>query len=1095
MSRHFLQFKYILPTRACSNNISLTKLLTLIFLGSKIRHVSNEHNARLTLLVTSVNIVIIIIIVTLFDFIALKPCPALSAAPQSLKWTRVDIPMEGAAGGWVLADGSDIQHLTAAADGTLYAYGKGLPCTLYKSTDRGLKWSSIGNVQDEITDIAVSLHDANTIYYSTVTAVYRSTDGGKTFLALPAEPGGAGANNKIITSLAATWLNNNIVAVGIRDTDIGEYGGVYLFNEGDIVPAWTDSNIGNLDVYAVAFSPNYSGDRQVVAVVTDETDTFIYNQIGNADWNAFIGPARLNQDNSEPPVAVAVAEGTLLSFPADYYADTASDNNFFFVGIDTGAGIGDVYKITCVDAPGESLAADLNCGRAYGEINTDITGLAVYFDSQYSILLAGAADSSHIYISTDGGISWGKSKKVPTGDSYTEVLVAPNFTTTGLIYAASSGDGSALSISRDTGLTWNQISFIDTAVTSIIDFAPSPDFSVSDAIFMITFGSGHSLWRSMDDGATWERIFSSDSSGIDTLALVGLPPQYGNESQTVFAVGESNSRPALWESKDNGQSFQCRFTCEPVTGAAFSIDVWAIIDENTLYAGSFNGSQGKIYQTTNSGLNFSEGGTAGTDSLYSLAVSPDFDNDGTIMVGNSDGGVYYSSDNGSSFQTLPFFAAAPPLTGFISVAFDYDFKTNQTVYAASSTAGSGLYRFVIGQSDAWESIDGAMPGGAEIKYLTASNNGVLYAVNYTTDGGMERCLNPTTTSGATFETVTLGLSSGATLSGLWQSNARLWTIDNHNINDDKLMTYYDTLTSPAVQVAPENGMSGIGSLVDHTVRNVTIDWETMDGATNYEWQCTYDTDFSTIPAGFNGTTQASSIRLPALEPATTYHWRVRACAPVYSPWSPKRSFTTSMDTEGVDLKPEMPAAGAEGVSVRPVFQWSVVVGAEAYELLVATDADFSHPVIVKMNEYALKTNVWQCDINLDYATTYYWKIRATTASTTSAWSSASVFITESAPVIDETLPAGEPEIPSTGNNTIMSLSSSKSIRSIPSSPAPEQSALLDISGPATSPAATTIINQLSDMPGWLIYLLGGLFGIVFLALMIVLIIVIKIKRV
>ncbi len=1056
-----------------------------MFLKSKIRHVSNEHNARFTPLA------IFVAIILLLNFIYLNPLPTLSAAPQALRWTRVNIPAEGSAGGWVLADGSDIQHLTIAADGTLYAYGKGLTYTLYKSTDRGLKWSYIGNVHDAITDIAVSPYNTNTIFYATATTVYQSSDGGKSFISLPANPGGVGTGNVTITSIAATWLNNNIIAVSTRDTDSGQFGGVYILNEGDIISAWTDSGIGNYDVYAVAFSPSYASDRQILAVATDETDTYIYNKIGNADWNAFIGRARLNKDNANPPVAVAVANGAVIAFPADYYADTASGRSFFFAGIDTGAGNGDVYKITCVDAPAESIVTDLNCGSAYGETNTDITGLTAYCDSRYSILLAGAADSSHIYTSTDGGISWGKSKKQPTGNSDTGVLMAPDFVTTSLIYAVTSGNGSAVSTSRDIGISWNQISLIDMAITSIVDFAPAPDLDKNNAVFMITFGGEHNLWRSTDDGSNWERILSSDSSSVDSLALVGLPPGYGKDSHAVFAFGESNGKPAIWESKDNGQSFQCRFTHQPATGTAFSIDVWTITDENTLYAGTFNGSQGKIYRTTNSGFSFSEVGAAGADSFYSLAVSPDFINDGTLLLGNSDGGVYYSSDNGSSFLTLPSYATAPPLTGSVSVAFDPDFKTSHTVYAASDTAGSGLYRFIIGKSDEWESIDSTLPGGAEIKHLTASNNGVLYAVNYNADGGMERCLNPTTASGATFETVTPGLSSGVKLSGLWQSNDRLWSVDDANC---KLMTYYDTLTSQSVQVAPDNGISGIGSLVNHTVRNVTIDWETIDGATNYEWQCTYDTDFSTVPAGFNGTTSTSSIRLPALEPATTYHWRVRACAPVFSPWSPKRSFTTSMDTEGVDLQPEMPAPGAEEVPIKPVFQWSVVVGAEAYELLVATDADFTHPVIVKINEYALKANVWKCDVNLDYATTYYWKIRATTASTRSAWSSASVFITEPAPVISETPPAQEPEMTASLNGTLTSLSSLDGINSFPSNPPSKQSKSLPPSAPEKSPAPTTIINQLPDIPGWLIYLIGGLLGIVFLALLIVLVIVIKIKR-
>ncbi|OGN94537.1 MAG: hypothetical protein A2Y89_07645 [Chloroflexi bacterium RBG_13_51_18] len=1042
---------------------------------------SNKHNARTAFSIISAAITTIL----LLNFFVFIPCPVLSATPQALRWTRVDIPAEGEAGGWVLAGGSDIQHLTMAADGTLYAYGKGLTFTLYKSTDRGLKWSCIGNIQDAIKDIAVSPYDSNIIYYATTAAIYRSTDGGKSFLPLPASPGGAGAGNIEVTSVTATWLNSNIVAVSTRDTDGGEYGGVYILNEGDIIPTWTDSAAGNYDVYTAVFSPNYAADRQIVAVATDETDTFVCNKIGNADWNAFIGRARLNKDNTSPPSAIAIAGGAAIAFPVDYYADTSSGNNYYFVAVDTGTGQGDIYKIYGVDAPGESIATDLNCGSAYGEINTDITGLTVCCDGQYSILLAGAADSCRTYISTDGGISWGKSKKEPTGVTDTGVLMAPDFTASGLIYAATSGSGSALSISRDMGQSWNQISLIDTAITSIVDFAPSTDSGTGSNIFMITFGGKHNLWRSTDDGLSWERILSGDSAAVDNLAFIGLVPQYGGDSRTLFTVGESGGKPAIWESKDNGQTFQYRFTREPGTGTAFAIDAWVITGESTIYTGSFNGSQAKIYRTTNSGLTYSEGAVAGAHSLYSLVVSPHFEKDGAILAGNTNGQVYYSSDNGSSFQPLPFDAAAPPFTGSISVAFDADFESNNAVYAASDTADSGLYRFIVGESDEWESIDGNLPAGAAISQLNACGNGVLYAVNLDGDGGMERCLNPRQASGPVFETVTLGLSGGATLSGLWQCANRIWSIDTFNC---KLMTYYDTLTSPAVQISPENQTPGIGSLVDHTVRNITIDWETMDGATNYEWQCTYNTDFSTIPASLNGTTSASSVRLPALEPATTYHWRVRACAPVFSPWSAKRSFTTSMDTEGVNLLPEMPAAGAEGVSIKPVFQWSAVIGAEAYELLVATDADFTHPVILKINEYALTANAWQCDVSLDYATTYYWKIRATTASTSSAWSSASVFITESEPIIAETPPAEEPETTPTFNDTLMSLSALDGVQSFPAGTSPVQSV------PVPPPVPTTIINQMPDIPGWLIYFIGGLLGIVFLSLMIVLVVVLKIKR-
>ncbi|MFC1980659.1 hypothetical protein ACFLVN_00180 [Chloroflexota bacterium] len=94
------------------------------------------------------------------------------ASADEVKWSRVNIPTEGRAGDWVLADGSDIQHLTMSADGTLYAYAKGLSYTLYKSTDGGYGWSHIDDVADDIVDIATAPANADYIYYATTADVY-----------------------------------------------------------------------------------------------------------------------------------------------------------------------------------------------------------------------------------------------------------------------------------------------------------------------------------------------------------------------------------------------------------------------------------------------------------------------------------------------------------------------------------------------------------------------------------------------------------------------------------------------------------------------------------------------------------------------------------------------------------------------------------------------------------------------------------------------------------------------------------------------------------------------------------------------------------
>jgi hypothetical protein len=116
-----------------------------------------------------------------------------------------------------------------------------------------------------------------------------------------------------------------------------------------------------------------------------------------------------------------------------------------------------------------------------------------------------------------------------------------------------------------------------------------------------------------------------------------------------------------------------------------------------------------------------------------------------------------------------------------------------------------------------------------------------------------------------------------------------------------------------------------------------------------------------------------------------------------SPWSEKWSFTTPMGTEAPAPRLESPPAGATGVPIEPIFQWSAIAGADSYELMVSTFATFDNPTILKTGDYALPATAWQCNISLNYDTTYYWKVRAISADSCSAWSAVSAFSTESEP--------------------------------------------------------------------------------------------------
>jgi len=578
--------------------------------------------------------------------------------------------------------------------------------------------------------------------------------------------------------------------------------------------------------------------------------------------------------------------------------------------------------------------------------------------------------------------------------------------------------------------------------------------------------------------------------------MVELSPQYSNDSQTVFIAGSSSGSPAIWKSSDNGQTFTCRAALDPDTGATLTIDTWAVVDDSTLLIGSYDGTNGLAYHTTNSGFSYSKGALAGSQPLNVIALSPSYKEDETILVGNTSGWVYWSDDNGASFGPLPPDATSSPLTGSVTVAFDPKFDSNKTVYAASNTADKGVYRFIIGTSSEWDSIDSTLPTGGVLNQLILSTDGVLYAANSKAGDGMERCLNPTYSLGPTFEAINRGLNDNATLSGLWQHHHRLWSTDTTNI---RLMTFTDSLTSPVSLTSPSDTASGIGALINHAINNVSLDWEAMGGATSYKWQLDHDTDFSTVPSGFEGDTKASSARLPTLEPTTTYYWRVRATAPALSPWSEKRAFITSLDTEAIELEPENPKAGAEGVSIKPLLQWNAIAGADAYELLVSTEVSFALPSTSKVGDYSLPTTAWQCNVSLDYETTYYWKIRAVSSDTYSAWSTVSAFTTESPPPPPPTQPEPPaeimPEPPAAATSTPTLTMPTPAAFPNPFSATPPEltPASPPFPAPQPSPPAPTPA-QFPIPPNWVIYLIGALLLTVILALVIVLMLVVGIRR-
>jgi len=174
-----------------------------------------------------------------------------------------------------------------------------------------------------------------------------------------------------------------------------------------------------------------------------------------------------------------------------------------------------------------------------------------------------------------------------------------------------------------------------------------------------------------------------------------------------------------------------------------------------------------------------------------------------------------------------------------------------------------------------------------------------------------------------------------------------------------------------------------------------LDWEELEDVTQYEVAVYLDADSASevwmahsdyddvIATGGNDPVPLSS--------GTAYYWKVRSTEPIKSPWSEMRSFVLAlMEVEGL-----YPAPGATGVSVWPVFTWNSVAGATGYEFVLARDSEFTDVVVALTGADALQTTAWGCDRELDYFTTYFWKVRAISATSYSEWGT-NVFTTRTA---------------------------------------------------------------------------------------------------
>jgi len=689
--------------------------------------------------------------------VAFSPIPAL-ASPDEEAWEVFpDMPVVGLAGDFFMDTTiTGMGPFAKASDGTLYLYVAGL-ADLYKSEDDGRTWEvtnfgadlaaiPIAAAGQIITDIACSSEDPDILYVSCGDAtaadldrVYKSEDAGDEWSevgrAAMAAFSAAWANNaEVITSIDVGYIDEKPhVYIGTAD---GAYNGsVYWMQDFPMGQTWEDLLITDLgaapatgDIYTVNCSPFFEDDAEVDALITtnnyggtgvDYTGVLRNTTSIPGDWS----------EQAELQLGNVTAFETLRSSDIHYVADF-DDEDEMFVGVEevTSAGLGDIFRIC-----GTGCCLDLNIDGA--GTGTDVVSLDVVGSFGSTSLVAegfpAAAAATTIYYSTDDGDSWDEADKAPTGTGaqFNLVILDDDFADSGIAWCASdAATEGGVHLTTDFGATWNGISMIDTDMAgAVYDIAFSADYGTGDApLFMVTeatTAADDSAWKY--DGTNWERIWYDAANALD---LVEVSPDYANDTAVFVA---DSATPTILYSFDGGADFTT-MTQQPETpaGVARPITAWVVIDDETIISGA---ATGEVYKTTRYGRRCWDEVDLLGGGITDIAVSGD-----TVLVGDSTSIVSISIDGGEEYEELSDGEVAT-LAGANDtyVAFDADYATNDTVYAAS---GAFVARCEIDPDEdmADQEFDdiGALGGFAAASGLVVSEDGTLYAADATAVAGI-----------------------------------------------------------------------------------------------------------------------------------------------------------------------------------------------------------------------------------------------------------------------------------------------------------------------------------------------------------------------
>lgn len=242
-------------------------------------------------------------------------------------------------------------------------------------------------------------------------------------------------------------------------------------------------------------------------------------------------------------------------------------------------------------------------------------------------------------------------------------------------------------------------------------------------------------------------VEEEEGQAEDIVLALTASPDFANDG--ICFAGRNSG---LYRSADGGDTWRFAYgalgldTPLPTTAVAVSP---AFASDRSLFAGAHGG----ILRSLDGGENWFVAMLPEPAPLVStLVVSPNFAEDGTVLAGTLEDGIFQSADRGGSWAPWNFGLLD---LGILALAISPDFARDRTIFAGTET---GLYRSTNG-GRAWREVESFPTDLAPILSLALSPN---YAEDGTLFAGTEaHGLLQSTDRGHTWAALGEGAIAGA----------------------------------------------------------------------------------------------------------------------------------------------------------------------------------------------------------------------------------------------------------------------------------------------------------------------------------------------